>query len=213
MTDHDFESLIRDTAAGYRVPPEPPLDRMWDAIEARAFPPLALRRGRPRWFGPLAFAATLLLGVSLGVGGARLWSPAALTPIEPPVEPPGQLAAGDAVEPSPFVGVASDYLQRTTALLVTMSDDSLATLLPATVARARDLLSTTRLLLDSGVESPALRELLQDLELVLAQVVRLPQSPAGGDDGAHFVSEAVAQRDVLPRLTLLLADARSGRDY
>jgi hypothetical protein len=80
--------------------------------------------------------------------------------------------------------------------------------------RARDLLSTTRLLLDSGVESPALRELLQDLELVLAQVVRLPQSPAAGDDdGAHYVSEAVAQRYVLPRLTLLLADARSGRDY
>ena len=209
MTDHDFETLIRDTAARYRVPPPPPLDRMWDAIEARAFPPLVLRPRRRRWLRPLAFAATLLLGVSLGFGGARLVPPA--TP--PATEPPVQLAAGEAVEPSPFVGVASDYLQQTTALLVTMSDDSLATLLPATVARARDLLSTTRLLLDAGVESAALRELLQDLELVLAQVVRVPQSPAAGDDGAHFVTEAVAQRDVLPRLTLLLADARSGRDF
>jgi hypothetical protein len=103
--------------------------------------------------------------------------------------------------------VASDYLEQTTALFVTVSgDDSLATLSTATLSRARQLLSTTRLLLDAGVESPALRELLQDIELVLAQVVRLPESPPTSD--TRFVNEALTQRDVLPRLTLFLADAR-----
>lgn len=204
MNDHELEQLMRLAAADLRRVPEPPLDRMWGAIEARAFGPRVLPLPRRPWLRPLAFAATLLLGVALGWGSAR-WGQAPAGGGGAAPAPAGVAAA--AAPPSPFVGVASDYLEQTTALIVTVAGgDSLATLTPAAVRRARQLLSTTRLLLDAGVESPALRDLLQDVELVLAQLVRIPESRPAGD--AHFVNEAVAQRDLLPRLTLLLADAR-----
>ena len=105
------------------------------------------------------------------------------------------------------MGVAGDYLEQTTALLVAVgSEDRPTPVTPAIQDRARELLSTTRLLLDARVRDPALHDLLEDLELVLAQVARMPKSPPAAD--SRFVSEALDQRDVLPRLTLLLADAR-----
>ena len=74
------------------------------------------------------------------------------------------------------------------------------------VTGLEELLSTTRLLLDAGVDQPALHDLLEDLELVLAQVARMPRTRPAAD--SRFVTEALDQRDVLPRLTLLLADTR-----
>jgi hypothetical protein len=197
MNEQDFERLVREAASRSRVP-DPPLDRMWSRIESRVFAPRVLPFGR-QWLRPLAYAATLVAGIGIGYAGSgvrRADSPAAPA-----------VAAGPPAEPSPFVGVASDYLEQATALMVTVAGtDSVATLTAGTVHRARELLSTTRLLLDAGVESPGLRDLLQDMELVLAQLVRLPDSPPPQD--ARFVTDAVTQRDVLPRLTLYLADAR-----
>jgi hypothetical protein len=212
MNDREFEKLLRETAIGYRVPPEAPLDRLWPAIEARAFGPRVVSLIRRPWVAPVAFAATLVLGIGLGYGGALLQGPGtggrgprAVAPAAAPAP-----ASAASSTPSPFVGLASDYLEQTALLILTVAgEDSLRSLSPATVARARSLLSTTRLLLDAGVGSPALLDLLRDVELVLAQVVRLPPRPPASD--ARYVSEALAERDVLPRLTLLLADARGAQ--
>src|SRR5215207_9663988 len=82
MTEDEMDERTREALRGYRVPPEPPLDEMWEAIEARHFgePVVALTdrvpaRGRPsrRWrlgapsWGVLVvgMAATLMLGVGL----------------------------------------------------------------------------------------------------------------------------------------------------
>jgi hypothetical protein len=67
------------------------------------------------------------------------------------------------------------------------------------VERAGELLSTTRLLLDSpAAEDPELKVLLDDLELVLAQVVRL--SSRRHDQEMELITDALEERDVLPRL-------------
>jgi len=204
MDDSEFEGLMREVGREYHRPPEPPLESMWHRIEARAFA-AGPRRSIGTWVRPLAFAATLVIGIGIGVVGARL------TAGPPPSTPAAELLAGapdpSPGEPSPFIGVAGDYLEQTTALLVAVTDsDHRVAYAPGTVRRARELLSTTRLLLDAGAHNPALRELLQDLELVLAQVARSDDHDTDGD--AAFVTEALAQRDLLPRLTLLLADAR-----
>lgn len=198
--DPSLDDLMREAAPGYRPPPPPRLEVMWERIEARAWP--AARPGRRlRWPLLLAHAATLVVGVGIGLAGARLGGPVAAP--EPAV---AVQSARFLSEPNPFVGVATDYLQQTTALLITVTGAiAEGQVPPATITQARHLLSTTRLLLDAGESDPVLRDLLEDLELVLAQVVQLPATRQAPD--AALISQALDQRDVLPRLTLLLADA------
>jgi hypothetical protein len=68
------------------------------------------------------------------------------------------------------------------------------------LASARELLTMTRLLLDSPLaQDPQLLDLLEDLELVLAQVVRLEPAPREADD-LDLITDGLNQRGVLPRL-------------
>jgi hypothetical protein len=66
-------------------------------------------------------------------------------------------------------------------------------------AWAHDLLVSTRLMLDSpAARDPRMRALLEDLELVLAQIAHLGAARAG--DELNLIDEAVEGRNVLPRL-------------
>ena len=70
---------------------------------------------------------------------------------------------------------------------------------PVAFATARHLLSTNRLLLDSRAgATPGSRQLLQDLELVLAQIAQL--GTAGDSSDVHMVTDDMDRGDVLPRL-------------
>ena len=64
---------------------------------------------------------------------------------------------------------------------------------------ARDLLSSTRLLMDSPAgEDPGRRRLLEDLEYVLARIVQLdPNAPAEDRD---MLDRAIAREQVLTRI-------------
>ena len=65
---------------------------------------------------------------------------------------------------------------------------------------ARDVLSSTRLLLDSPASrDPQLRALLADLELVLAQIVQLSGTPLQAGE-RELIERAMHDRDLLPRL-------------
>jgi hypothetical protein len=65
---------------------------------------------------------------------------------------------------------------------------------------ARDVLSSTRLLLDSPASrDPQLRALLADLELVLAQIVQLSGTPLQAGE-RELIERAMRDRDLLPRL-------------
>lgn len=204
MTDEEtLQRALDDAAATYRVPrAEPDYESMWRRIEAGTFDSPRRRAGnRVRRWIPLA--AALALGMGLG-----RWS-AAPDPDTPnrigTVPTPVESIAGE-----PLAGVASDYLEQTTGFFLTLASEVRAgRSLDASAPRARDLLSTTRLLLDSPGTDPSLRVLLEDLELVLAQLVRLPAEEAiPGDPARHLIAEALDQRDVLPRLQVFLADAR-----
>jgi hypothetical protein len=73
------------------------------------------------------------------------------------------------------------------------------------LGRAHDLLLTTRLLLDSpAAADPRNRALFEDLELVLAQIVRLQTDESRAD--LDLIREALEQRDVLTRLRSAVAD-------
>lgn len=67
-------------------------------------------------------------------------------------------------------------------------------------AWARDVLGSTRLLLDSpAARDPQLHALLDDLELVLAQIVQLSGSPLTPGERA-LLERSVRARDLLPRI-------------
>jgi len=198
MDEKELQEHLASLKDTWRVAPEPPLAEMWQVIETRSFGPARVSRPWIRTVLPLA--ATLILGFGLGQ-----FAPSLLPPSRPAAEPP-QEASTRTTEQAAFVGVATNYLERVTALLVNLTDESRhGKPLEGTNEQARDLLATTRLLLDSpDVSDSHLRDLLDDLELVLAQIVRLPGRAAAPD--VYLIDQALDQREVLPRLRVMLAE-------
>jgi hypothetical protein len=200
MDDQGLDELMREAAPGFREPPPPPLEAMWATIEREHFGPA---RGTlwHRWYGPLiGMAATLVIGIGIGRTTA---SPVPMPgdPIvaarQPAPAAPGAAASDDIA--GPYRAVTSRYLGQTVALLVSLPSARDYSADAKLVERAGELLSTTRLLLDSpAAEDPELKVLLDDLELVLAQVVRL--SARRHDQEMELITDALEERDVLPRL-------------
>ena len=209
MDEKELERRLNQLRETWRVAPEPPLDLMWMRIAEEAFAPAPPRR----WVRTLLpFAAVLAIGFGIGQVAPPLLNrqPRASTTQAdgaPVTTEPGTpaLLTNDHGGP-PFVGVATDYLERVTALLVTLAAESRGGRpVEYSKSQAMDLLSTTRLLMDGpqGTD-PHLRELLEDLELVLAQIVRLPARHAAPD--VYLIDQALDQREVIPRLRVYLAE-------
>lgn len=106
----------------------------------------------------------------------------------------------------PYEVETSQYLGQTAALLVSLPSEVKAGRADQQFsARAADLLARTRLLMDSpAANDPAMRSLFEDLELVLAQVVRLQNN--GNRVELDIINRALEQRDVIPRLRTAAAD-------
>lgn len=216
---HDDPTLRRELERlkdHWRVAPEPPLDAMWQQVEAGAFPGGPRRSSTApgpirRWF-PLA--AMLALGVAIGQLAPRGLGTVAARPLDPTTSPDTTNRLGTlAGAPQPFVGIASGYLEQVSALLVTLARETEdGRSLDYSRIRARDLLATTRLMLGSpGEIDPTVAGLLDDLELVLVQIARLPNRPSGPD--VYLIDQALDQHDVLPRLRVMLANAQDHRPY
>jgi hypothetical protein len=207
MTDEKLEHLLDDAARTYRVPPEPPLDAMWAQIENEAFGARSRRRRLMldwRQAG-VGIAAALLIGVGVGRVTARrgLVGPAparvaAVASDDTVTRTPHTLAG-------PYDRMTSEYLGQTAALLASLPSATREPRNTQFVSQAADLLSTTRLLLDSPAAQDAeMRSLLSDLELVLAQIARLPARRS--IEELDLINEAIRQRDVVPRLHSAVAD-------
>jgi hypothetical protein len=190
--------------------------------------PLPARRSFARraalWSLPLA--ATLALGVALG----RLTLLREQTPGASPAGSPapgavaagapaagsgevgsggiGTAAAAREADLAPYRQVASEHLARTEALLTALPTDTRAGQGGEVVAWAGDLLTDTRLLMDSPVrQDPELLRLLEDLELVLAQIAALPAERPESD--VALIQDGMDRRYLLLRLRA--ATARSNR--
>ena len=213
MTQDDrTPESIRNAVTGYNMPPElrrSDLDAMWSRIEGEAFSqPLALSDARRlsrvrRFFSAsnlLPLAAVLVIGVAIG----RFVLPRSMNPTEPQVVV-ADSTKGPTIE-GPYQSTASRYLGQATALLASLpAEVNAGTPGEPYKGRAHDLLLTTRLLLDSPASAdPRFRTLLEDLELVLAQVVRLQSAESSAE--LELIRQALEQRDVLPRLRTAVAD-------
>ena len=217
MTEDRFDKLMRDAATTFRRPPEPPLDEMWAVIEAQAgigrstpaapVVPIAPRtRSRvPQWIG---IAATLVIGIAIGRGSTSIGHVDVQTAPQAVAQaaPTSAIPRNDPSLDRPYEVEASQYLGQTAALLTALpSEAKSGRANEQFVGRASDLLARTRLLIDSpAANEPAMRDLLEDLELVLAQVVRLRNN--GTRTVLDIINRALEQRDVIPRLRTAVAD-------
>ena len=219
--DHKLDELLADAAHTYRVPPEPPLDAIWSRVEAQAFASEPARMTRFDWRRVgIAIAASLVIGVAAGrysvqskgvataaVASATTGAPTSITTTS---AAPGTAAAQAAA--APYQRATEEFLGSTALLLAALprsgSGDRASTLLPE---QATQLLTTTRLLLDSPVgANPRMKALLQDLELVLAQVARL--QPRRESAELTTITQTLEARDLVPRIRSAVTDL-SGLDY
>ena len=212
MNQDEIERLICEGAPEYHAPPEPPRDAMWAAIremlprngrisargdtgDIAARRARRLRRDRLRSLAPwalgLATAATLALGYGLGH----------ITRERAPAAPaPAAVADSERVGPSlPVRLAAANHMGEAEAMLTLFRTSDRADDRLATARWARDLLSTTRMLLDSRVaEDPQLATLLSDLELVLVQI-SIAAAEADPTD-QQLIEEGIEQLQLLAKL-------------
>lgn len=207
MLEDRWDDQLRESVQDYNAPPETPRAEMWAAIEAQRAekteraekrersPVTPFRPVRPiRLLRPLIGIAALL---ALGIGLGRL-TVSRPRPAAPPVVVATRIQS-DAAEVA-YQVATTEHLSQSEAFLTLFrasvhrgGNEQLAS------ATARQLLGTTRLLLDSPAGSdPKTRVLLQDLELVLAQIAQLSRRPSSPD--LDLITDGLEGGDVMSRL-------------
>lgn len=201
----DLDQRVRVLAQAYHEPPATPREAIWARIAARragvredvaqqAEPGgevrvLPIRR---RMVGAIGWLTGIAAILTIGIGLGRLTRTGENVPAGFPV-----VADRDTAPPTMALQVATaQHLSRVEAFLTgfrSTGPDSLF------AQQARDLLASTRLLLDTRVATdPRTLSLLQDLELILIQIVQLRE--AAGSDELELITDGLEQNQVLPRL-------------
>ena len=200
MNEDELDELLADASKRWRIPVDPPLDEIWTAVAADAFARPS-RLHTPGWMTVgIAAAAALVVGLF----GGRYWSQHAGPPVAASALRGASMSTLNASVNDPNQRAMGELLGRTAVLLVALPADSSGADADVSREGAR-LLTTTRLLLDSPVGSDArMRNLLLDLELVLAQVARF--DPRHRRDELQFIQSALDQHDLVPRLRSAAAD-------
>ncbi|HEY8061271.1 MAG TPA: hypothetical protein VID74_00665 [Gemmatimonadales bacterium] len=201
MDDKQLDRLLDDAARRWRMPVDPPLDAIWSAVASEAFQ--GRSRSSPGW-GAVGIAAAVALIV--GVLGGRFSARQAPLPVTTTAARLAPLPVSPASAAGPNQRAMSELLGRTAVLLEALpADNAAADVDPGVTVEGARLLTITRLLLDSPAGSDVrLHNLLQDLELVLAQVARL--EPGHHRDEMQFIQTALDEHDIVPRVRSAAAD-------
>ena len=209
-SDPAFDAWIAGNAKTINVPGATPRAEMWREIQGKIEASRAAEAGRVPGVTPLRrapwrlmslIAAALLLGVALD-----------RTVLRPTDRAAPQVASGSFVPAVPDTGgvarlyrmAASQTLTQAEALLTayraTSEAERNAVGAERLAAWGREVLGSTRLLIDSPAgDDPQLRALLEDLELVLVQIIRLSGPRPDASDRDH-VDRALKERDLIPRI-------------
>ena len=194
MTEEKFEDFLKRALDDLEPVPTPPREAMWAHIdEARRFQRKA-ERSTPRrvWLNwGVGLAAMLAVGIGIG----RMTAREQIVPPTPPV------AANDGNRPNrtTYQVAVAQHLSKADALLTSFrTQPDNATPDPQLAQFARDLLSSTQLLMDSPAgEDPLVAALLTDLELILVQIAH---TATASPDERAIIEDGIDKTAVLPRL-------------
>lgn len=196
MTEERFEEFLKRTLDDLDPVPAPPREAMWAEIDqARRFSRNSERAGSRRvWLNWGAGAAAVL---ALGIGIGRFTARQA----DMPAFEVTQTETRGVVTPNQttYQVAVAQHLSRAEALLTSFkTQPETAMPDPQLAIFARDLLTSTQLLLDSPAgDDPKVAALLGDLELILAQIASMSkQSP----EEQEIIEDGLDRTAVLPRL-------------
>lgn len=199
--DERFAEALRDVVRELD-PPSIPRDEMWLRIQQARMQSMAptysgagSRREWLRWSLPLA--AALALGIALGRFSAAVDAP---VPAFVETDPSAATAAAPAAAgPAlPYVVATVQHFARTEELLTALPAQAGDSVIQV-AGWAADLLTNTRLLLESPASAdPQLAALLQDLELILAQIATLPPAPPQTE--LQLIEDGIQRNDMMGRL-------------
>ena len=196
-----LNELLDDARRTWPLPPEPDYQAMWGRIEREAFAGVRNDARSPSWrVFSIGIAAALMMGIGLGRFSGK----------DTPA-PSVAAAATDTAMPasSAYDKAASELLGRTVVLLASLPAEARSSSGERFSNQATELLTSTRLLLDSPAASDArFKDLLEDLELVLAQIAMLQTGRTRQE--IDLITDALEERDVVPRIRTAVARLSRG---
>ena len=202
MNDERLNELLDDAKRTWLEPPEPDYQAMWGRVERDAFGDARRISRAPSWrIYSIGLAATLVMGVALGRFSMKPDAPATVAAVQ-----------GDSAIESPasaYDKAATELLGRTVVLLTSLPSAHGVGRAERFSTQATELLTSTRLLLDSPAASDVrFKNLLEDLELVLAQIAMLQSGRTRQE--IDLITDALEERDVVPRIRSAVARLSTG---
>jgi hypothetical protein len=199
--EEQFVEFIQDAARTYNDPAGSiPREEMWSSIVMARRQAAAARSRRRYIWAAAGMAATLAIGVAIGrfqnaEGGRQM------------AEAPTIVVNGTGGGASAYDVATLAHLSRAEALLVSYTTPSTSpqgTKADSALTRwASDMLSNTRLLIDSPLGTDARRrKILEDLERVLVQMVQVSPAETDADVRAH-VERSLEHTRIMTRLRSL----------
>ena len=206
MREDRLDELLDDARRTWPMPPEPDYQAMWGRIEREAFSGVRAKESRtPSWRDfSIGIAATLMVGVGLGRLSMKQAAPSESVPTLAAVT-----TDTTPTRASEYDRAASELLGRTVVLLTSLPDEARSAGAERFSNNAIELLTSTRLLLDSPAASDArFKDLLEDLELVLAQIAMLQSGRTRQE--IDLITDALEEREVVPRIRSAVARLSRG---
>jgi hypothetical protein len=212
MTQDDrFEDFVRSAIHELDPAPVVPREEMWARIESARRFQRPKKRLQPVWLA-WGVGAAALLAVGIGIGrmtALRQPSQQVAVQTNAPATTNGATATNTATRAdngaagrsdntasSPYRLVALQHLSRAEMLLTAVSS---GTVDREVTMWANDMLASTRMLMDSpAADDPRIGQLLEDLELLLAQIAAA--GPAQRKAEMDLIQQGIDQTNVLPRL-------------
>jgi hypothetical protein len=201
MNDDRMDELLAEAARDYNAPAPVPRDEIWSRIQAERG---ARRRGHSThrvWLWPsvgIAAAALLAVGVTLG---RRMERSAA--PVAAPLTAAAPQAARDSSAASlSYHLVVLKHLAGSEAMITAFRSAARTGEVDAQIAAwSKELLSTTRMLEASvATDDPTMKRLLEDLDLVLAQIKQYVTRGTNDPEDLDLIEQSIIKRGVITKL-------------
>ena len=203
-----MDAQIKNAAADYNLPTATPREAIWERIQAARSAEGAVRsaQARTRLRTPhftlrtfIAAAATLVIGIVIG---GRIERARTSTVAVGPAATGLPSAAPDSVAANTYRRVMLEHIGNTEAMITTFRATARAGTADKQMADwSGDLLLRTRMLESSpAAQDPVMKRLLEDLDLVLAQISQYSGRATHGADDLDLIEESIAQRGVMTKL-------------